>query len=78
MAHLAEFVKVFSTTIEMSAITKAKATFPEAFFLISILSQRLEAGATQVLFLQIAIKSLNEGGTCGMVIDEGVLFRTNE
>jgi type I restriction enzyme M protein len=34
--------------------------------------------ATQVLFLQHIIRSLKEGGRCGMVIDEGVLFRTNE
>lgn len=34
--------------------------------------------ATQVLFLQHVIRSLKAGGRCGMVIDEGVLFRTNE
>lgn len=34
--------------------------------------------ATQVLFLQHVIESLTPGGRCGMVIDEGVLFRTNE
>jgi type I restriction enzyme M protein len=34
--------------------------------------------ATQVLFLQHVIRSLKTGGRCGMVIDEGVLFRTNE
>lgn len=34
--------------------------------------------ATQVLFLQHVIRSLRAGGRCGMVIDEGVLFRTNE
>jgi type I restriction enzyme M protein len=34
--------------------------------------------ATQVLFLQHVIRSLKDGGRCGMVIDEGVLFRTNE
>lgn len=34
--------------------------------------------ATQVLFLQHAIDSLNPGGRCGIVMDEGVLFRTNE
>src|SRR6185436_8572927 len=34
--------------------------------------------ATQVLFLQHVIRTLNHGGRCGMVIDEGVLFRTNE
>ena len=37
-----------------------------------------KTGATQVLFLQHIIDSLNKGGRCGMVIDEGVLFRTNE
>jgi len=37
-----------------------------------------KTGATQVLFLQLAIKELADKGTCGMVIDEGVLFRTNE
>ena len=35
-------------------------------------------GATQVLFLQHVIDSLTPGGRCGMVIDEGVLFRNNE
>ncbi len=34
--------------------------------------------ATQVLFLQQVIKELADGGRCGMVIDEGVLFRTTE
>lgn len=34
--------------------------------------------ATQVLFLQHVIDSLKEGGRCGIVMDEGVLFRTNE
>jgi type I restriction enzyme M protein len=37
-----------------------------------------KTGATQVLFLQQVIDSLKPGGRCGMVIDEGVLFRTNE
>lgn len=38
-----------------------------------------ETGATQVLFLQHVIKTLkSEGGRCGIVMDEGVLFRTNE
>ncbi len=37
-----------------------------------------KTGATQVLFLQHVIDSLKSGGRCGMVIDEGVLFRTNE
>lgn len=35
-------------------------------------------GATQVLFLQHAIRSLRDGGRCGIVLDEGLLFRTNE
>jgi type I restriction enzyme M protein len=34
--------------------------------------------ATQVLFLQYVVNSLKSGGRCAMVIDEGVLFRTNE
>jgi type I restriction enzyme M protein len=34
--------------------------------------------ATQVLFLQHVIDSLKPGGRCGIVIDEGVLFRTTE
>ncbi len=37
-----------------------------------------KTGATQVLFLQHVIGSLKPGGRCGMVIDEGVLFRNNE
>jgi type I restriction enzyme M protein len=37
-----------------------------------------KTGATQVLFLQHVLKSLKPGGTCGIVLDEGVLFRTNE
>jgi type I restriction enzyme M protein len=37
-----------------------------------------KTGATQVLFLQHIIDRLRPGGRCGMVIDEGVLFRTNE
>jgi type I restriction enzyme M protein len=37
-----------------------------------------KTGATQVLFLQHVINNLKPGGRCGMVIDEGVLFRTNE
>jgi type I restriction enzyme M protein len=31
-----------------------------------------------VLFLQHVIAALRPGGRCGMVLDEGVLFRTNE
>jgi len=34
--------------------------------------------ATQVLFLQHVIESLKDNGHCGIVIDEGVLFRSNE
>jgi type I restriction enzyme M protein len=37
-----------------------------------------KTGATQVLFLQHVIDSLAPTGRCGMVLDEGVLFRTNE
>lgn len=37
-----------------------------------------KTGATQVLFLQHVIDSLKLGGRCGIVLDEGVLFRTNE
>jgi len=41
-------------------------------------------GSTQVLFLQHILAELNEpmegkdGGRCGIVLDEGLLFRTNE
>lgn len=37
-----------------------------------------KTGATQVLFLQHVISALKDGGTCGIVLDEVVLFRTNE
>jgi type I restriction enzyme M protein len=37
-----------------------------------------KTSATQVLFLQHVIDALKPGGRCGMVIDEGVLFRTTE
>jgi type I restriction enzyme M protein len=37
-----------------------------------------KTSATQVLFLQHVIDSLKSGGRCGIVMDEGVLFRTNE
>lgn len=37
-----------------------------------------KTSATQVLFLQHVIDSLKTGGRCGIVLDEGVLFRTNE
>lgn len=35
-----------------------------------------KTGKAQVLFLQHIIDALDDGGTCGMVIDEGVLFHT--
>ncbi len=37
-----------------------------------------KTGATQVLFLQHIIRVLRDNGRCGMVLDEGLLFRTNE
>jgi type I restriction enzyme M protein len=37
-----------------------------------------KTGATQVLFLQHIIDNLKRGGRCAIVLDEGVLFRTNE
>jgi type I restriction enzyme M protein len=37
-----------------------------------------KTGATQLLFLQHVIDSLKPGGRCGIVLDEGVLFRINE
>lgn len=37
-----------------------------------------KTSATQVLFLQHVIDSLKPGGRCGIVLDEGVLFRTSE
>ena len=37
-----------------------------------------KTSATQVLFLQHVIDSLKRGGRCAIVLDEGVLFRTNE
>jgi type I restriction enzyme M protein len=37
-----------------------------------------KTGATQVLCLQHVINSLKPGGRCGIVLDEGVLFRTTE
>ncbi len=37
-----------------------------------------KTGATQVLFLQEVIDSLKPGGRAGIVVDEGLLFRTNE
>ena len=37
-----------------------------------------KTSSTSILFLQHIIDSLANGGRCAMVIDEGVLFRTNE
>lgn len=37
-----------------------------------------KTSATQVLFLQHVIRSLREGGRSGIVLDEGLLFRTNQ
>lgn len=37
-----------------------------------------KTSSTQVLFLQHIIRSLRDGGRCGIVLDEGLLFRTNE
>lgn len=37
-----------------------------------------KTSSTSILFLQHIIDSLKPGGRCAMVIDEGVLFRTNE
>ncbi len=34
--------------------------------------------ATQVLFLQYVMQILEPGGKCGIVLDEGLLYRTNE
>jgi type I restriction enzyme M protein len=37
-----------------------------------------KTSATTVLFMQHIIDSLANGGRCGVIVDEGVLFRTNE
>ncbi|MFZ2235992.1 MAG: N-6 DNA methylase [Dokdonella sp.] len=37
-----------------------------------------ETGATQVLFVQDILAELAPSGTCALVLDEGLLFRTNE
>lgn len=37
-----------------------------------------KTSSTQVLFLQHVIRSLKDTGRCGIVIDEGLLFRTNQ
>ena len=36
-----------------------------------------KTGATQVLFLQNVLKSMKTGSRCGIVLDEGVLFRVD-
>lgn len=36
-----------------------------------------KTGATQVLFLQNVLKSMKRGSKCGIVLDEGVLFRVD-
>lgn len=37
-----------------------------------------KTSATQILFLQHVLSMLKKGGRCAIVLDEGVLFRTNE
>ena len=37
-----------------------------------------ETSATQVLFVQKILAELKDGGTCAIVLDEGLLFRANE
>ncbi len=37
-----------------------------------------ETGSTQVLFVQEILAELAPKGTCAIVLDEGMLFRTNE
>lgn len=37
-----------------------------------------ESSSTQVLFVQDILSELAPGGTCAIVLDEGLLFRTNE
>ncbi|MET4631215.1 type I restriction enzyme M protein [Bradyrhizobium sp. I1.8.5] len=37
-----------------------------------------ETSSTQVLFVQDILAELADGGTCAIVLDEGLLFRTNE
>jgi len=37
-----------------------------------------ETSSTQVLFVQHILKEISEAGTCAIVLDEGLLFRTNE
>jgi type I restriction enzyme M protein len=44
----------------------------------SIVGFDYPTSATEVLFLQSIIRTLAPGGRCGLVMPEGVLFRTNE
>ena len=37
-----------------------------------------KTSSTQVLFLQHVIRNLRDGGRCGIVLDEGLLFRANQ
>jgi len=37
-----------------------------------------KTGSTQILFLQSVLKSMKSGSHCGIVLDEGVLFRAND
>lgn len=37
-----------------------------------------KTGSTQVLFVQHVLAQLKDGGRCGIVVDEGLLFRTSE
>jgi type I restriction enzyme M protein len=37
-----------------------------------------ETSSTQVLFVQHILQTLGHGGRCGIVLDEGLLFRANE
>lgn len=37
-----------------------------------------KTGSTQTLYLQHTISAMKAGGRCGIVLDEGILFRTNE
>ena len=37
-----------------------------------------KTGSTQVLYLQHVLRNLDDGGRCGIVLDEGLLFRANQ
>ncbi len=53
-------------SIERAGGMEAQAKFP------------FKTRATQVLFVQVLQQSLLPGGRCGVVLDEGFLYRTNE